>query len=184
LDGDTWKTTDPLPNSSVDDIKIVRSTDCYDSEKGTLINFTRERSELWSTDDLSDQATCTGIIGLSYECNYIPTNPVPKDQNGQAMNLDNLTVGAFYVNYNTTGNVTATVEDLYGNTRDSEYGNRTLGGPENLVGFSQLVEGQHRIPIRKRSEQYKLKLSTESHIPLTVRDFSFNGNLNRRGTRI
>ena len=100
------------------------------------------------------------------------------------MNLDALTVGAFYVNYITCGDTTATISDLYGNSRVVNLGNRTFGGPENIIGFEPLVEGQHRIAIRARSDKYTLSLDTESHIPLAIRDFSFNGNLNRRGQRI
>jgi hypothetical protein len=181
---EVWRTPDVLPNESIDDIKIVMSTNCYEAEKGTLVNFERVGGELLSYDDLSDQSTCNGIIGIKFTCKYIPTNPVVKDQNQQAMNLDKLTVGAYYINYNTSGDIIAQVIDPYGNIRESTYGNRTLGGPENIIGFATLVEGQHRIPIRKRSDKYTLTLITESHIPFAVRDFSFNGNLNRRGQRI
>ena len=181
---DIWKCTDPLPNCSVDDIRLVRSTDCYEEEKGTLVNFERVGTELWSEDDLSDQSTCEVIAGTYYECKYTLTNPIVKDRNGQAMNLDKLIVGAYYVNYNTSGDITAEVEDIYGNVRESSYSNRTLGGPENIIGFAPLVQGQHRIPIRKRSEQYDLTIKTESHLPLAIRDFSLTGNFNRRGQRI
>jgi hypothetical protein len=100
------------------------------------------------------------------------------------MNLDKLIVGAYYVNYNTSGDIVAEVEDNYGNVRESSYSNRTLGGPENLIGFAPLVQGQHRIPIRKRSEEYKLTIKTDSYLPLAIRDFSLTGNFNRRGQRI
>jgi hypothetical protein len=183
-DDDTWKCSDPLPNCSTDDIRLVRSTDCYEEEKGTLVNFERVGSELWSEGDLSDQATCEVIAGVYYECKYTLTNPVVKDRNGQAMNLDKLIVGAYYVNYNTSGDIVAEVEDNYGNVRESSYSNRTLGGPENLIGFAPLVQGQHRIPIRKRSEEYKLTIKTDSYLPLAIRDFSLTGNFNRRGQRI
>ena len=100
------------------------------------------------------------------------------------MNLDKLTVGAFYINYNTTGDIIATVTDDYGRKRTSSYGNRVFGAAENIVGFATLTEGQHRIPIRARSDKYTLTIETNDHVPLTIRDFSFNGNLNRRGQRI
>jgi len=179
-----WKTDDPLPDVAVDDIRIVRSTDCYESEKGTLANIERQSDELWCYDDLSEENTCTCIAGVSYTCTYIPTNPVVKDQNNQAMNLDKLTVGAFYINYNTTGDITAIITDNYGRERTSNYGNRVFGAAENIVGFATLTEGQHRIPVRAKSDKYTLTIETDSHIPLTIRDFSFNGNLNRRGQRI
>lgn len=181
---EVWKTDDVFPSVDIDDLKAVRITNCYSAEKGTLANLERVDDELWCYDDLSDNSTCSCILGISYECSYTPTNPVVKDQNNQAMNLDKLTVGAFYINYNTTGDLTATVQDAYGRDRVSEYGNRVFGSAENIVGFATLNEGQHRIPIRAKSDKYTLTIKTDSHIPLTIRDFSFNGNLNRRGMRI
>lgn len=184
----TWDETDEVWKATAgpitDDLVIVRSTGCYDSEKGTLVNFELNGSEFWSYDNLGEGTEVTCIAGLRIYCSYIPTNPVVKDQNGQAMNLDKLTVGAFYINYNTTGDITATVTDDYGRERTSSYGNRVFGAAENIVGFATLTEGQHRIPIRAKSDKYTLTIATEDHIPLTIRDFSFNGNLNRRGMRI
>jgi len=181
---EVWKTTDTLASVDINNIRVVRSTGCYEAELGALVNIERVGSELWSYDNLSTEIECTCIIGVPYTCSFTPTNPVVKDQNDKAMNLDHLTVGAFYVNYNTTGAVTAIVEDIYGRERTSEYNNRIVGGPENIIGFATLVEGQHRIPIRAKSDKYTLTIETDSHIPLTIRDFSFNGNLNRRGQRI
>lgn len=184
----TWDETDEVwktpAGSENDDLVIVRGTGCYESEIGTRVNFELVDDEFWSYDDLSSKATCTCIIGLPYNCSYTPTNPVAKDQNEQAMNLDKLTVGAFYINYNTTGDITVTVTDDYGRKRTSSYGNRVFGAAENIVGFATLTEGQHRIPIRAKSDKYTLTIETNDHVPLTIRDFSFNGNLNKRGIRI
>jgi hypothetical protein len=181
---EAWIATDRYINVDIDDLRAVRSTGCYDAELGTLANIERVSSEIWCYDNLGEGTEVTCIMGVPFTCSYTPTNPVVKDQNGQAMNLDTLTVGAYYINYNTTGDITATVTDDYGRERTSEYGNRVFGAAENIVGFATLTEGQHRIPIRAKSDKYTLTIETESHIPLTIRDFSFNGNLNRRGTRI
>jgi hypothetical protein len=181
---DIWKTSDVLPNVDENGIKIVRSTGCYESELGSLISFYREDDELWSEEDLSEDATCKAFIGVPISHEYIPTNPVVKDHNGMNMNLDVLVVGAYYINYNTSGEITVTITDDYGASRSTSYSNRTLGGPENIIGFAPLVDGQHRVPVRKRSDKYTLTMSTESHVPLAVRDFSFNGDLNKRGLRI
>lgn len=186
---EVWKMTDPFPDVDVDNIKIVRSGEASESELGTLVNFERQDDELWTYDDLVDIELTTGsfcyvLIGVPFKCSYTPTNPVPKDQNDQAMNLDRLVVGAFYINYNTTGEMTAIIEDSAGNQRTQEFNGRTMGEAGNIIGFATLTEGQHRIPIRKKSDKYTLTIETESHIPLAISDFSFNGNLKRRGQRI
>lgn len=184
LNSGVWEIDDPYPDEDVSNIRIVRSTQSYNSEIGSLLDFERVGDKLRAEGDFSEYSAIKVIIGISYNCSYIPTNPVAKDQNDQAMNLDRLTVGAYFVNYVTSGAVSAIVEDPYGNTRTLELSNRTFGGPENIIGFAPLVEGQHRIPIRAKSDRYTLTLNTDSHIPLAVRDFSFDGTLNRRGSRI
>ena len=184
----TWDETDEVWKASAGptntDLKLVRSTGCFEAEMGTLVNFEVVGTEFWSYDNLGEGTEVTCIIGLPISCSYTPTNPVIKDQNGQAMNLDKFTVNAFYINYNTTGDVTATVTNVSGNERTSEYSNRRLGDVNNIVGFAPLVEGQHRIPIKAKSDKYTLTIETSDYVPLTIRDFSFNGNLNRRGQRI
>ncbi|MCK9349135.1 MAG: hypothetical protein M0P41_09365 [Sphaerochaeta sp.] len=179
-----WKATDYYTEVSEGDIKAVRSTGCYEAEIGETVTLSRVGPEWQTSDDLGAGATVTLIMGVPIYCTYVPSNPVVKDQNNQAMNLDKLTIGAFYINYNTTGGLTATVTDSYGRSRISNYGNRVFGAASNIIGFAPLVEGQHRIPIRANSDKFTLTIETSSHIPLTIRDFSFNGNWNRRGQRI
>ena len=183
-DDKVWKSTDHYTEVSEDDIKAVRSTGCYEAEVGETVTLDRVGAEWQTSDDLGAGATVKLIMGVPINCTYIPSNPVVKDQNNQAMNLDKLTIGAFYINYNTTGDITATVTDSYGRDRSSNYGNRVFGAASNIIGFAPLVEGQHRIPIRAKSDKFTLTIETSSHIPLTIRDFSFNGNWNRRGQRI
>lgn len=182
-----WWIDDPYPNLPIDRIRLIRGAGAYEEEIGTAIDFYREDGYLYSDEELADTAVTTTVdvvVGTPYTCNYAPTNPVALDENGYALNLDRLTVGAFYMNYNTTGELTATVSNEYGGDKVYPYGNRTLGGPENLIGFAPLVPGQHRVPIRQKADRYTLMFSTESHLPLEVRDFEYNGNMNRRGRRL
>lgn len=178
-----WRMTDPLPLIPIEDLIAVRKEGAYEEEIGTAIDVGRDGTELVTEEDLGT-GNVTVCIGRRYNCVYSPTNPVALDQNGLALSLDKLTIGGFYMNYNTSGDITATVALVNGNERVAELSNRTLGGPENLIGFAPLVEGQHRVSIRQKSDKYTLTYNTWSHLPLEVRDFEYNGNLNRRGRRI
>jgi len=179
-------TLDPYPDVPIEDLIAVRSTGAYLEDIGTAIDISRDGAgNLITTEELSaGGGPVYSIIGRRYTCKYSPTNPVALDEKGYALNLDRLTIGSFYMNYNTSGPLSATVESKYGAVREYQYSNRTLGGPENLVGFAPLVGGQHRVSIRQRSDQYTLTFMTNSHLPLEVRDFEYNGNLNRRGRRL
>jgi len=182
---DEWVCQDPYPEVDEDELVMIRKNGAYFYDRGTVVDFYRSGSDLRTNEELNaDQGSVTVTIGRKYYCNYSPTNPVALDENGYALNLDRLVVGSFYMNYNTTGDLTATIESDNGSVRQYEYGNRTLGGAENLVGFAPLVDGQHRVPIRQKSDRYKLTFSTSSHLPLEVRDFEYNGNLARRGRRL
>lgn len=179
-----YRFTDPLPDIDIDNIIVVQASGALEGDEGTVIEVERDGADLVAVDDTLGTDPITVIVGVAYDWLYTPTNPVALDEQGNALNLDRLTVGAFYMNYDQTGNITAEVEDLYGNIRKQEFGNRTLGGPENLVGFSPIFAGQHRVTVRKKSDSYTLSYKGRSHLPLVVRDFEFNGNLNRRGRRI
>lgn len=183
--GDTWSVANPYPSVDEDDLVIVRRNNCYEYEAGTEVDFSVDGSDLVTTDDLNEDGSAVDvIIGVKITSTYSPTNPVAFDNKGYALNLDKLIIGAFYMNYNSSGDITATVKDLYGNEKVLELSNRTLGGPENIVGFAPLTTGQHRVPIRKRSDGFTLVYTSTSYLPLEVRDFEYNGNLNRRGGRL
>lgn len=180
-----WTCANPYPDVSLDDLVVVRKTGAFPADVGTPIDVYKVGANLQTIETLNDNASDVEvIIGVRYKCKYSPTNPVALDENGYALNLDRLTVGAFYMNYNTIGDIKATVTSDNGSVRVYEYNNRTLGGPENLVGFAPLVDGQHRVPIRQKSDKYTLTFSTNSHLPLEVRDFEYSGNMNRRGGRL
>jgi len=182
-----WITLDPYPLVPLNDIVSVRTVGAYESETGTEISMYRDGLYLVTDEELADPLytiVVSAVLGVKFVCKYTPTNPVALDENGYALNLDRLTVGAFYMNYNTSGDVTATIESDNGSIREYSYTNRTLGGPENLVGFAPLVEGQHRVSIRQKADRYKLTFSTDSYLPLEIRDFEYNGNLSRRGRRL
>jgi hypothetical protein len=198
--GGTWTGNDPYPEIPVKELVMVRKTGAFPADVGTAVDFFRDGLFLTTNEEMNDDfSNVTVTLGRKYYCKYSPTNPVALDENGYALSLDRLTIGSFYMNYNTTGELTATISSdntssrTYNyatvtlndvTTRTYNYDNRTLGGVENLVGFAPLVDGQHRVPIRQKSDRYQLTFETSSHLPLEVRDFEYNGNLSRRGRRL
>lgn len=180
-----WYCTNPYPDQASKYLTMIRRGNVYKYEAGTEVDFEERGSLLITYDDLAEiTKRPTVIVGQVITSIYSPTNPVALDEKGYALNLDKLTIGAFYMNYNVSGDITATVTDLYGNERSLYLSYRTLGGPENIVGLAPLTAGQHRVPIRKRSDGYSLVYTSTSYLPLEVRDFEYNGNLNRRGRRV
>ena len=185
-DGEEFKVLDPFSELSIDDILCVRADGAYSSEVGTSIDIYRRDSDgyLYTLEELSSGSDVDVIIGERYNCRYTPTNPVAHDEKGEALNLDKLIIGSFYLNYNQSGEITATIINASGSSRTVKLNNRTLGSPENIIGFATITEGQHKVTIRQRADKYILTYETDSHLPLIIRDLEFNGNLNRRGRRI
>lgn len=181
--GSSWYVPNPYTSLSTDDLVVVLRNNAQDYEAGTEVSYEIVGSNIVTTDDLGESSVGV-IVGQRITSVYSPTNPVALDANGYALNLDKLTIGSFYMNYNYSGDIKATVTDLYGADRVLDLSYRTLGGPENIAGFAPLGAGQHRVPIRKRSDGYSLTYTSSSHLPLEVRDFEYNGNLNRRGRRV
>lgn len=177
-----WVATDPYLGS---DIIGVESLGCY--QVGNEVYLERDGlGNIFTEDDIADplDVTVKVYVGIPYDAIYEPTQPVAKDSQGGAMDLDRLTVGAYFVTYDKTGDIEATVTKRDGGSRTANFGNRTIGGPENLVGLAPQVEGQHRIPIRAKSNKYTLSLRTMDHRPTAIRDFQWNGTFNPRGRRI
>lgn len=178
---DRWIIVDPLPEEPESSLVVVRGNGC--NQPGLEVSFEREGEALVSYENLSDATQAKVYVGVAYKCRYVPTNPVPKDSRGETLSLDRLTVGKIHITYEKTGNVTATVENNNGNSRQYKYGNRKMGSPENLVGYDPQVAGEHVIPIRRASNTYQLNLETDDHRPTIIRDIHYDGTLSRRGRR-
>lgn len=178
---DRWETPD-LYTSETTYIG-VEGSNC--SQPGNEIFIEKDGSTLFTFDEISDGTNPVDVwLGIEYEAEYIPSQPVVKDGAGQAMDLDRLTIGRFVITYDKTGDITMTVRNNFGQERTKQFGNRQVGAPTNLVGYSPQVAGTHTMPVRRKSDQYELIIKTKDHRPLEIRDFQFDGTFNPRGRRI
>lgn len=178
--------SDPFPNLAIDDLHFIKlSGSGGDVAIGENIDVYREAGQLRTDQELSDVITTVTVgLGQRFSCVYEPTNPVALDEQGESLGLDRLTIGNFYMNYETSGVVYATVTDFSGVEHEYTLTPRVIGNLGNLVGVPELTPGRHKVGIRQRSDKYSLVYRTDSYFPLQVRDFEFNGNLNRRGGRV
>lgn len=177
-----WRIKDSLPFLGTDKLIGVRAEGCYVEEVGLDFVVERDSAGLFTTDTLSDESTVSVYIGAPYLCKYIPSEPVIKDQYNKPYDIDKLMLGSIYMNYEMAGSFDVAVEGVYGLSKYS-YNNRVLGREGNIVGLSGEVGGAYRIPIRQWSDSVRVLISTNSHRPLQVRDFEYEGNWSPRGTR-
>lgn len=164
----------------------VRAEGCYPSEVGLDFSVEKLGDKLITYDELSnpiDGATVNVYIGRPFNCEYVPNQPVIRDQFEKPIGIDKLMLGVIWANYERTGFVTVDVEDEFGGTVHYEFNGRQVGGLTNLVGFAPEQDGEFRIPIRQKADRVKLRFKTNSHRPLQIRDFEYEGYWSPRGQR-
>lgn len=137
-------------------------------------------------DDVPEGATVVKVLtGIRIKTLYTPSNPYPKDQDGTARSdFDRLQVGRMTLNYDLAGACQATLTNSTGLSRTMDLVPRVIGNGANTVGFSKPVSGTYRIPVRSRATQYELTVTSDSHLPLHIRELEFDGLYNPRGRTI
>ncbi|QHB42736.1 tail fibers protein [Vibrio phage VP-HS15] len=188
--GTRWEWTNPYEVEDTDMLEFVRGTGCWDSDKGTTVIFETDGNTYWSYDDLADVTSgvtsCNLTAGTKYTSRFVPTQPSIKDQSGRVMGLDRFTLGKVTLNYESIGNITVYVYDLYSESRQwkYEYNGRRLGSWNNRVGFSPLAEGQFSFPVRLQAQQAQFEIVTDDYRPFILRDMEWEGMFKQRGRRI
>ena len=177
-----YETTDIFPDYDTEDIIGVANLDS--DQAGIAVSFYRDGATLCSKDWIEDLSSAEVYIGIPYEGNYIPTNPVPKDGTGSPMDIEKFTIARYFMDYVTTGNVAYAVTDRFGNTKTTNRGNRVFGFPNNLVGYDELIEGEHVVGIRKRSRRFTINIITRDYRPYTLRQIQWQGSFKPRGRRL
>lgn len=182
-----------LPNSdarkgiSGNDVRLVQAGG-YQDDIGVEVAFEEQADGSMNLiGDLApvEENTIDILLGVKVEATYIPSNPYPKDQDGTATSgLNRLQIGRFFVNYDVAGVCKSVVKDNLNRLRELPLYPRIIGNGLNLIGFSPVSDGTFKIPVRAKSSEYQLTLSTESVIPLQIRELEFEANYSVRGRNI
>lgn len=179
-----WEFPDMLPDEDLENLIAVRASGCYDEDIGATVIFEREGSIFISYDDLSDSGTCELIIGKSFKAVYEPTLPVVKDFKNRVLGVDKLTVSRMHLNYEDSGYVKVTVTDRWRKSREYEFSGRVLGEYNNIVGFAPLREGTHTFPVHQKADSVTVNISSDSYLPLQIRDLEWSGHFHQRSRRV
>ncbi|QDF45955.1 tail protein [Vibrio phage vB_VpaP_MGD2] len=188
--GTRWEWTTPYQVTDLKNMEYVRGTGCWDADKGTSVIFDTDGNKFWSYDDLADVlggvTSCNLTVGTKYTSKFIPTQPSIKDQSGRVMGLDRFTLGKVTLNYESIGNITVHVYDLYSENRKwrYEYNGRRMGSWNNRIGFAPLAAGQFSFPVRLQSQQAQFEIVTDDYRPFILRDMEWEGMFKQRGRRI
>ena len=185
--GDKWMFT--VPYALSEDAVLVLGEGCWESDKGTSINWETDGTLYWSYDDLADVKSgvlsCGLILGSPFTSKYIPTQPFIVDQNGRVNDIDRFTLNTVTVNYVSTGNLHISVKDKSSRREwKYEYNGRRMNSYTNKVGFAPLDAGSYKFPVRLLADSSIIELSSDDYRPLIIRDMSWDGQHKQRGQRL
>lgn len=181
---DHWQIEDKFPDESTDSLECVLSEGCYSEDMGTTCVFERSGDYLITYDNISSDTTCTVVVGKKYTCKWIPGQPLVKDYQGRIIVSDVLRVQQVWLNYEKTGHILVTVSDTDGNSEVNEFDGRVFGDSNNIVGFAPLRDGSFNFPIMREADKFTISVSSDSHLPLQIRDMEHSGQFTQRGRRI
>lgn len=188
--GTRWEWIPPYQVTDTQLMEYVRGTGCWEADRGTSVIFETDGNKYWTYDDLADteegRTSCKLTMGTKYTSKFTPTQPSLKDQSGRVMGLDRFTLGKVTINYESIGNITVHVYDLFSKNRKwkYEYNGRRMGSWTNRIGFSPLVAGKFSFPVRLQSEQAQFEIVTDDYRPFILRDMEWEGSFKQRGRRI
>jgi hypothetical protein len=142
-----------------------------------------------NTADITLRHAFTGnvVTGEVYSTRYIPTMPVIKDGDGVAITNAELTINDFHVTFEGTGPFTMTRVCAYEAVEDYwtlKYSGRKLGDPDFLLGSTPIDSDTVDFPFSENVLTSYLEIECTTHLPMTLTEIEWNGNVNNRSRRI
>lgn len=164
---------------------VIQGEGCYPENVGGNIAFEKQLDGSYITyDELTDGNEASLVIGVVYDMVYRPPAPFVQDRNGRPSELERLQVGKVYLHYHLTGSITLTVRDLYSGKENSNfYNGRTIGAPNNVVGYAPLMSGTWSVPVRKSREYLELEITANGYLPFNMSHLEWAGTHKPRGRR-
>lgn len=136
---------------------------------------------------LSQNHTGKVLFGQRYNTRFIPTMPYLKDGDGVAVTGAKLSISDFVVTYENSGPFIMTRQSLYEAPEDYwslRYSGRTLGDPDFKIGGVPIDSGKIEFPFSDDSSLSRLLIECDSHLPMTLTEIEWRGDLRNRSRRI
>lgn len=189
--GERWGFATPFPIRATDleNWRAVCGTGCYRADIGTEFEFKPGLAEtnFYTKIPLQDPEVATEVtivLGRKYGARYVPTQPFLKDQNGNVMAIDRMTMGRVSINYDRTGAFTTYVSDPMGRQWKYPFNGRYMGSHNNRVGFAPLISGTLPVPVRLFTHEARIEIYSDSHLPLQIRGLEWEGSYQQTGRRM
>lgn len=131
--------------------------------------------------------TGTVIVGASYVSRYVPTMPIPKDQDGVAITSAKLTIQDFVLSYTDTGPFTVTRETDFTDPSSwwsLKYSGQTIGDPNFTLGSLPIDTGEFRFPFAEDTRTSKISIESTEHFPMTFTEIEWSGIMRSKSRRL
>jgi len=114
-------------------------------------------------------------FGVVSEAMVIPTNPFPRDQNGQAVLDGRMALNRVTADVNRTGGFVADVSTTSGVIRTTDFEGRILGSTTNVLGQQPLYTGQLSISVGREVRDCFYTIRSKDWLPMRVTGLSWAG---------
>ena len=123
-------------------------------------------------DDLDPAALEFGVVSPA---SVTPTNPFPRDQNGQAVLDGRMALNRVTADVQNTAGMVAVVATRNRVQSSIDFEGRILGDSDNLIGRQPVYSGQLSIPVGREVRECSYTISSKDWLPLRVTGLSWVG---------
>lgn len=127
------------------------------------------------------------IVGGDYISRYVPTMPIPKDQDGVAITSSRLVIQDFVMSYTESGPFTVTRETPFADEASwwsLKYTGNTIGDPNFTLGSLPIDTGEFRFPFSDDSRNSNIALESNEHFPMTFTEIEWTGLMRTKSRRL
>lgn len=123
-------------------------------------------------DDLNAAALEYGVVSPAH---VIPTNPFPRDQNGQPVLDGRMALNRVTVDVSNTGGMVAEVVTRNTTIKTTDFEGRILGDSSNLIGRQPVLDGQLSISVGREVRECYYAIHSKDWLPLRVTGLAWVG---------
>jgi hypothetical protein len=160
---------DRADNGVADGSVVVNSTSPY-FLLGTPLS--RIDEFLGQFDDLDEEALEFGVVSPA---SVTPSNPFPRDQNGQAVLDGRMALNRVSADVRDTAGLVAVVTTRNRVQSSLDFEGRILGDSDNLIGRQPIYNGQLSIPVGREVRECQYTLSSKDWLPMRITGLSWVG---------
>lgn len=127
------------------------------------------------------------IVGAGYTSRYVPTMPIPKDQDGVAITSSKLVIQDFVLSYTESGPFTVTRETPFSDPStwwSLKYTGNTVGDPNFTLGSLPIDTGEFKFPFSDDSRNSKIAIESNEHFPMTFTEIEWTGMMRTKSRRL